>query len=71
MAVVRSGSVFDALMMVATLIVAGAPYLKSARDVRVLCENASMKLRQEIDAARDDPDRARLFGERYVPGKVN
>ena len=70
-AFIQTGTAFDALMMVATVIMAGSPQFKNAHDIRIFCEETCKKMRNEIAAARADPDRASLFGESYEPGKAN
>jgi hypothetical protein len=67
-AVIQTGTAFDVLMMMATVmmatvIMAGSPPFKNAHDLRVLCAEACKKMRKEIAAARADP-RMRKFVRR-------
>lgn len=66
-AVVRTGSAFDALMMVGTLLIAGDPHLSTPQAVRLFSETTGKKLRRQILAAQVDPLRQQMFTAEYDP----
>ena len=47
-AVIKSGAVFDALLMIAAYVIAGSPLLQTPQAVRLFAEGATRKLRQQI-----------------------
>ena len=70
-AVVKTGSAFDALMLVAALLIAGDPNLATPQAVRLFSENEGKKLQKQILAAQTDPERPALFRDEYDPRRTN
>ena len=66
-AVIRTGSAFDALMMVGALLMEGDPNLATPRAIRKFSENSGKKLRRQLTQAQADPEPHALFKEEYDP----
>ncbi len=65
--VVKTGMAFDALMMVAAVIMANSEECRTPRAVGELCETVSKNLRRQILAAQRDPRHAEVFYGVYKP----
>ena len=70
-AVILTGTAFDALLMVASLLIAGSPEVDTPAKAKQFSEAAAKKLRRQIAAARADPERARVFANEYDPKARN
>jgi hypothetical protein len=65
--VIKDGPAFDALIMVAAVVMARSPNTDTPQKIRLLAEETARKLRKQIAAARADGGLDGLFAGGYVP----
>jgi hypothetical protein len=70
-AVIKTGSAFDALMMVGSLLIASSPEVNTPQKRRLFTEAVGKKLRQKIEQVQADPSLDGLFRETYDAGNTH
>lgn len=71
MALIKGGPAFDALIMLASFVIAPSPDLKTPQGIRLFCDKAAKALRYQIAAIQADPDAGEVFKDVYDPARPN